>query len=78
MLTSLVFLLLVFPNSPNQGEGLIVLVAVREAWAQPQALTVEVAETKSVRKKKKVSRGWEYDVQAVQLLIQVPKKSLSD
>lgn len=77
MLTSLVFLLLVFPNSPNQGEGLIVLVAVREAWAQPQALTVE-AETKSVRKKKKVSRGWEYDVQAVQLLIQVPKKSLSD
>lgn len=54
------------------------LVAVREAWAQPQALTVEVAETKSVRKKKKVSRGWEYDVQAVQLLIQVPKKSLSD
>lgn len=52
------------------------LVAVREAWAQPQALTVEVAETKSARKKK-VSRGWESDVQAVQLLIQVPKKSLS-
>lgn len=49
----IIFLLLVFPSNPHQDQGLIVLVAVREAWTWPQALTVEVEERKSGRKKKK-------------------------
>lgn len=69
------FLLLVFPSNPQQDEGLV-FIAVREAWAWPQALTVEMEERKS-DSKKKVSSGWECDMQAVQLLVQVPEKSLS-
>jgi len=56
MLTSLVFLLLVFPSNPHQDQGLIVLIAVREALAWPLTLTVEVEERKSGRKSKSILR----------------------